>query len=179
MVLPQLTPDGLAETAGAPPPRSFKPIVGKPTHVRWLNAKIFGGASAGRTSAQQNGLRYEAKVQDHLKKRFPVDYHIQASLSFRDDTGPRIVVPDGVLLRRRDAVIFEIKSQHMPEAWWQLSRLYKPVLEEFWKGPITCCEVVRSFDPSIGFPEPIKLCHSIDDVLDESPVDFKVLLWRL
>jgi len=104
---------------------------------------------------------------------------MQVPFSFRDSDVPRLVVPDGILLRSRDVVIFEIKSQHMPEAWWQLRRLYAPVLEAWWNKPVVCCEVVKSFDPSIGFPEPVKFCRSLDEVLSSNHGDaFRVFQWR-
>jgi hypothetical protein len=63
-------------------------------------------------------------------------------------------------------VIFEIKIAHMPEAWWQLKRLYEPVLRAWPRVtgiPIRCCEVVQAYDPHVPFPCEYDL---VEDVLE-------------
>jgi hypothetical protein len=181
LILPQLTPNEGADLASASPPHGFRPLKAKPEDVRWLTRTPGFFNQHGTTTAQQNGIRYEIAVHAHFTKLWSSDYHVQPILSFHEGTAKRrrIVVPDGILLRDgKPAVVFEVKSQHMPEAWWQLRKLYAPVVEAYWPHPVMLCEVVKSFDPSIGFPEPVKLCNSVEQVLDERPVPFKVLIWR-
>lgn len=175
MVLPQLTPDGSADPVSAPPPRGSRPVVGEPRNIHWVGGRT---SAHGLTEAQRSGLRFEQKIHWMLKSTFPVDYHVNPVFAFDDDTGHRTCVPDGLLLHAKDAIVFEIKSQHMPEAWWQLRKLYEPVVKRWWGKPIVCCEVVRSYDPAMGFPESVSFCTTLDEVLGDCLNEFRVLQWR-
>ena len=189
MVLPQLTPDEGADTSlSALPPARFRPPAGLVHSVALRSRRVNvvdSGNKKGFTTAQQNGLRYEAKVAKRL--RSGLDYQVGAKyldqpyLDFEDDLGPRVVIPDGLaLLPGGLALVFEIKSQHMPEAWWQLRRLYQPVVRQLpFVSQVSVVEVVRSYDPAMGFPETVQLCTTLDQVLWSRPEPFKVLLWRM
>lgn len=175
MMLPELTPNPPA-AVGIPPPSSFRPLNGTPKRVRWQFSSAASGG--GLTAAQKAGLRYEAKVQLFLRNAL-LDYIEAPIVTFLDGgSQTRRVIPDGFVLRGARAWIFEIKSQHTHAAWWQLRHLYEPVMLAL-EGiqQVFCVEVVRSYDPAIGFPEPIELCHSLDEVFLPSTM-MKVLLWR-
>jgi hypothetical protein len=145
--------------------------------VSWqLSSAASGG---GLTAAQKAGLRYEAKAQLYLRNQL-ADYVEAPIVTFVDSAvgSGRRVVPDGVVFRGRTIWIFEIKSQHTHAAWWQLRRLYEPVL---WQLPgvevVNCVEMTRSYDPAAGFPEPIELCYSLPEVMRPG-VRMKVFLWK-
>lgn len=56
--------------------------------------------------------------------------------------------------------VVEIKYSHTSDAWWQLRRLYVPVLQRIFPQNLwdfEVCEIVRWFDPAVAFPEPWKL----------------------
>lgn len=115
------------------------------------------------SASRKNGVRYESRVQVELYMMFP-DYNTNPVFEFRDDSGFRRCIPDGLLLYNDSAIIFEIKIQHMPEAWWQLKRLYEPVVAARFPGRrVRSIEIVKSYDPSMPFP-----CHCpvIDDLRD-------------
>lgn len=183
MVLPQLTPDAGAEPAvGAPPPR-FKPIRGKITYVRLSHGPPF--KSLGYTVAQTNGLRFEQKVQVFLKNMLGASYRVQPFLHFDDQdehgtTRPRSCIPDGLYVDDHGhATIVEIKSQHMPEAWWQLRKLYEPVVQALpFVNSTSVLEIVKSFDPAMGFPEPVLVFQSWREAVTSDVSKFKVLTWR-
>jgi hypothetical protein len=66
----------------------------------------------------------------------------------------------------------------MPEAWWQLHQLYRPILHSRNTArPISCLEIVKSYDPAMPFP-----C-AIDLVKPEEITDYKgsfgVVQWKL
>jgi len=145
-------------------------------HVRFRSSSAQG--SSGLTAAQKAGLRYEAKAQDQLSHILGSAYHIAPYLHFSDLSGARTVVPDGLFFDNSGhAVIFEIKLSHMPDAWWQLRKLYQPVVEQLsFISHTSVIEVVRSFDPSQAFPEEVKIIRGLDDL---GPSDkFRVFLWR-
>lgn len=91
---------------------------------------------------------------------------------------PRWCQPDGLLLDLYAGriVIVEIKYQHTPDAWWQVRQLYQPVVRSAF-GPdwdIRACEVVKWYDPAIGFPEPVALAKDPALVRDT----FGVHIWK-
>lgn len=182
MVLPQLTPDvGAEPTVGAPPP-AFRPLCNQPLHVRIGGHSVFNGP--GLTSAQKNGLRYEAKAQVYLRDWFQTHtdftYLLQPHITFDNGPRPRTIIPDGLALEPNGLVtIFEVKSQHMPEAWWQLRRLYEPVVRNLsFVRSTSCVEVVRSYDPAMGFPELVETFSDPAQLLRAPRSLFKVLIWR-
>lgn len=175
-MLPQITPSPGA-VASVPPPSRFRPLAGTPSGVSMRTCVARG--SVGLTEAQRNGLRYEAKAQDFLVNALGHEYYQQPYLHFVDGHSCRTLVPDGILIHEGYATIFEIKSQHMPEAWWQLRKLYEPVVRQLGGVRLTSCvEMVRGYDPAMGFPEEVVLCSKLSEVLEESALKFKVLQWR-
>lgn len=162
-------------SVSVPPPRGFRapqePI--RQVNVSWMDY----ARASGNTIAKQNGLRFEAKVQKHLASIFS-GYMPNPQVSFRDKTDFRIVRPDGLLPLRNRLVIFEVKSQHMPEAWWQLRRLYEPVLRHWVDVPIQVVEIVKSFDPAMPFPEPIELVGMLELWVSEPKSWEKFGVWK-
>jgi hypothetical protein len=90
------------------------------------------------------------------------------------------LIPDGLYFNIGGfATIFEIKSQHMPEAWWQLRKLYEPVVRQLpFVNGTSCVEVTRSYDPSMGFPEPVLVVHDFDSLMAAPAAPLKVLIWK-
>ena len=156
----------------------FRAPVGRPRNVK-ING-LAPEVSKADSAAKENGLRYENKVQRFLNECFDARYIPNPRIEFRDDLGPRVCFPDGILLAPDRLVIFEIKIGHMPEAWWQLKRLYEPVLRE-WRGtPSQVVEVVKSYDPAVPFPVGIELIDNLQEwVKDETKMDsFGVFVWK-
>lgn len=86
---------------------------------------------------------------------------------------------DGVLLDRQSLslTILEIKYSHTATAWWQLFRLYLPVLERLFDGygyEFRCLEVCKWFDPAVKCPQRPRLCEDITTV---KPGEFAVHIW--
>lgn len=157
----------------AAPPRGFKFIRGTPSSVR------FGGEvphNRGRTYAQKLGLRYEQKVQDVLSAIYAQNFRPAASILFEDRTGLRRAIPDGLLDLGDCIVIVEIKYSHCELAWWQLKKLYLPLVLRLIAKPIHLCEIVHTYDPDVSWPEPHGLCAS----LHRLPVgEVGVIQWKL
>jgi hypothetical protein len=181
-LLPSISPlsDRAATTPGVsvwvPPPPRFRAPVGE---VRNVRLKVTGvSTQRGNTPAKHAGILYERKAQDHLQELWP-HYQRSPTLHFVDDGGARTCIPDGLLLWEDRAIIFEIKSQHMPEAWWQLRRLYQPVVEALYPAAyVQLIEVVRSFDVAMPFPTSITLIHDIAGFVKLPITCFGVYIWR-
>jgi hypothetical protein len=169
--------DELSNVVNVPPPRHFRPA-GKVTEARWRPGIAI--PSQGLTEAQKAGLRYEAKAQMHLREVLGKRYFVAPTLSFSNGES-RICIPDGLFWASSVVFIFEIKIQHMAEAWWQLRKLYAPVVAAFpARYKVRCVEVVRVFDPSTPFPEK---CHQISDLkshcaASNSVEELGVYVWR-
>ena len=178
MLIPQLTPDATVDRSVGVPPPHFLPLRGTPADVRWRPSNY--ERKTGQTVAQNSGLRYEEKVQRFLSESLRTLYHAAPFLHFRDGHDRRTCVPDGLHFDISGrTTIFEIKSQHMPDAWWQLRKLYEPVVQQLrFTNVVSCVEVTKSFDPSMGFPEEVTVFHDLWTLMAAPSAPFKVLIWR-
>lgn len=147
-----------------PMPRGFLPA----EDIEWVKMSpvappfIRSGRRAGGRRAQ--GLRYEKKVQEMLLTILPEQYVPSPWLYFAADGKIRWCQPDGLIFDTANGVItiVEIKYQHTTDAWWQLYRLYLPVVREMfprqlWK--IRTLEIVKWFDPQVAWPLGVKLAE--------------------
>lgn len=169
-MLPSFLPlDGakVGTAVQVPPPPKFRPIVGTIRNVG-VGGKRF--SNHGSSPAQKAGLRYETRVHAELAGRFGYDYVEAPVFSFEDDLGRRSCVPDALLKRPSRIVLIEIKSQHMPEAWWQLRKLYEPVIRAAGNKDkkIILVEVCRSLDIQMPFPEEFENLSDLLPWVDEA-----------
>lgn len=68
--------------------------------------------------------------------------------------------PDGLLIDPWEGkiILVEVKYQHTPDAWWQLRRLYGPVVEYLFPNySIQAVEICKWFDPATLFPEQVAM----------------------
>lgn len=132
------------------------------------------------TGRRAQGIRYEKKVHRHLAELFPDSYLASPWIHFLADGKWRWCQPDGLVIDLDNGRIIcvEVKYSHTAEAWWQVERLYLPVLRHCFDPAIWAferCEVVRWYDPAISFPEPVELSAEVDRVGDK----FRVHICRL
>ena len=182
-MLPQLSPlnGGLAGApVQVPPPPRFRAPAGKITDVVLKSEHPFRD-QRGNTAAKHAGILYERKVQEFLSDLLGPYYFSSPILHFRDESGARTCIPDGLLIRYGCCVIFEVKSQHMPEAWWQLRRLYEPVVRAYLPhSQVALLEVVRSYDPATPFPERPTVVYDLRQYVEVDAKDksFGVFRWK-
>ncbi len=173
---PSLAPNmGGRELRGLRPPRSFKGIKGTPSNVR------FGGTprnARGRTAAQRMGLAYEVRVCDILSAIYGRDFRAAPSILYEDRSGNRMAIPDAILKIDNTLVIVEIKLTHTERAWWQLQKLYQPLLSQLVTPgtPIHTVEICRSYDPDVKFPGPHAVTQSLHRL---SPHSTGILHWKI
>ena len=166
-----------------PPPPRFRAPVGEIRDVSLRGDNPFY-SSRGHTAAQRAGMRYERHIQIELKQIL-LHYLPSPMLHFHDDSGFRTCIPDGLhVTHQNDATrftIFEIKSQHMPEAWWQLRRLYEPVVRALQpKAEVALVEICRTLDAHTPFPEEPELIEDLKTfVSTASDGRFGVFRWRI
>jgi hypothetical protein len=159
-VVPSLSPLSSAGADGAvmPPPPKFLPPRGKITRVapRWRAYQ----RQKGNSSAKEAGLRFESQLVVELHAKFPT-IEFQPEFRYHDSGGQRICFPDAVLRLSDRTVVFEVKLAHSADAWWQLEKLYRPVLAAWSLLPVQVIEIVKSYDAAIQFPVPV---HFITDI---------------
>lgn len=115
------------------------------------------------SGAKAAGQRYERRVQEHLAKSFPNTYVIAPWIRYLPHPAARWYwcQPDGLFIDLLAGLItiVEVKLSHCPEAWWQVRRLYGPVVQRLF-GPdfeYAAVEIVRWYDPHTSFPESFTL----------------------
>lgn len=127
------------------------------------------------------GVKYERKAQTWLSGIYHNRYMPSQWLRYRGGDGKiRWCQPDGVLNEpeTKTLTIVEIKYSHTETAWWQLFKLYLPVLERLFDGygyEFRCVEVCRWYDPSVRCPQPVRLRDSLDNVRTG---EFAVHIWN-
>lgn len=160
-MVPSLSPlsSAGADSAVMPPPPKFLPPRGKISRVapRWRAYQRQKGSS----SATEAGLRFESQLVVALHTKFPT-VEFQPEFRYIDDGGPRICFPDAVLRLPDRTVVFEVKLSHTADSWWQLERLYRPVLLAWSLVPVQVVEIVKSYDAAIQFPARVHLVSDIE-----------------
>lgn len=114
--------------------------------------------------AKAAGLRYDRRAAAHFAETTGFVGHPWIRFGTRT-ARLRWAQPDGLFIdfQMGRITILEFKLKHTADAWWQLRRLYEPLLrfifgESLWH--YACCEVVRWYDPAIRIPEQVTF---IDD----------------
>ena len=165
-----------------PPPHNFHPA----RDVSWakfIKTPAFASKSPKLRGARAEGIRYEKKVHRYIKETFP-DLHINAPwLEFRAKFARRskICQPDALIINPRlgTITVIEIKLQHTSNAWWQVRRLYTPVVEKIfgnsWK--YLALEVVHWFDPHTKFPEHCEFINSLEELHLLAPGKFYIHIY--
>jgi hypothetical protein len=89
-----------------------------------------------------------------------------------------MAVPDGILKINNTLVIIEVKLTHTERAWWQLRRLYLPLLAQLVVPGtnISTVEICRSYDPDISFPGPSAPTTSLHRL---TPSVTGILHWKI
>lgn len=160
-----------------PPPHGFKPLKSPIREVCFAISTNFTRGQ-GNTVAREDGCRYEAQVHTHLRKLLGAGY-VAVEFDVTDASGRRRLIPDGVFFHLNHLLLVEVKRQHMPEAWWQLRKLYQPALE--FKVPqkkVSVLEVVKSYDPAMPFPEAIELVSDLGEWAKRPQTAFGVYIWK-
>lgn len=167
------------------PGRAFRSAVGV-LDARLASSPLRGIKKPGTGSAAQRaGKRYEYKVLAALTRQFagsPVFVRPSPWIAFTSVMmEERHCQPDLLLETPEEIFLCEIKLSHTLDAFWQLHRLYRPVVEVLHAPkPVRLVEITRSFDPAVRFPAPMRLFFSIEHILrtPRSPA-IEVLQWKL
>lgn len=130
--------------------------------------------------AQKLGLRYEARVFRHLAMEldravfFHPAFRFNANRPFDEHA-----IPDAIYLSEAGILtIFEVKLKHTADAWYQLRKLYLPVVQKAYPGTqINLCEICREYDPSIVLPRPPQFVEKLNEFTSVKQNEFGIYLW--
>lgn len=164
------------------PPPGFT-FIERPTQV--YLAKNPHPHRSRATGAQKAGLAYEKKAKRWLQERFGEGRIVSGQWFYAlDAMRKRYAQPDvlvfplgGVAERPDEVTIVEIKTSYCALAWWQLARLYAPIVGKFYQPRRTrlVC-LTRTLDPLVHTPEEPVLLDDLESPLEEGRVG--VFLWR-
>jgi hypothetical protein len=153
-------------------PRSFR-AAGPVTEAQFCKSHPLPNLrSRGNTAAQKAGKRYEKKAFTYLKDRYGLDVLLHPWIAFTNGKHERLCQPDALVIRQPKVFIIEVKVRHTVDAYWQLARLYAPVVATLFKNySVHLIEMTKSFDPDVLFPTPIIFSYEMDDFLKSPPCE--------
>ena len=187
MPLPILSPtphrtSGEAPTLPPPPP-GFRPVEDIQSAWRAGDGSFVPSRAEGDepSVAQLNGLRYERKVRERFASEIP---HSEAGpwFFFRDAYGTRRCQPDLLFPLPDRVIVAEVKLFHTTDAWWQLRKLYEPVVGKALRLPVRLLVITGTYDPAIAWPEPLELLDdptAVHTWIRDRGTGMGVLRWTL
>ncbi len=154
--------------------RKFPPL-GKIEWVRPIARPPFNPRQYSRNARINQGLKYERYVNKKLFSLYGGDYAAGQWFCYKTSLLPdwKYCQLDGILTPSNSPrILVEIKYQHCPDAYFQLTQLYLPLMEFLYPGePLALCEVVKWYDPATVFPHPVTRLPRIHEA---RPGDFSV-----
>jgi hypothetical protein len=116
---------------------------------------------------QLKGLKFEAQVTSKLDRLDDWEGIPGIWFEFKDQTGHRYAQADwvGFNFRKGVCVIVEVKLSRVAKAWWQLNKLYYPLVSHlFHSWPIAMVEVVANMKP-VDIPKPVVAITSLNEAV--------------
>lgn len=161
-----------------PPAKLYLPS--GPILSAWKTENPYGGKRSRHSGAQKAGLAYQKRVGRFLPS--PSGQWVVSSGPWFaytcSDNKRHYCQPDFLLVDEANStiVVVEVKIRWTDAAWWQVNKLYLPVLQRVSPHMSLLSVVIcRSYDPAIQAPEPITLCS---DLMDIKPGRFNVLVYK-
>lgn len=135
------------------PPQRFVAASGVEEVWRVAQQPKFRKGQDQTSRAKELGLKYEKKVQEKLREECPDGLELNPWFAFKDEMGMRYCSPDAILIAKDVIVVFEIKYSHTALAWWQLRRLYAPVLAVWGQKRVIGVEICHTMS-QVEWPGP-------------------------
>lgn len=134
------------------PPRGFTPV-SAPSRVE-MTSNPYIRRNSRSSSAQKAGLAYEKKAKEWLKLRDPEGLILGQWFKFFDGK-VRYCQPDALIFSKEGLTIVEMKIRFSDLAWWQLTRLYLPVMRKYFGTAVANIRLIcmtKSYDPAVVVP---------------------------
>lgn len=124
-----------------------------------MDEALFANAKPRRSRAQRAGLAYQRRVLARLAVVPGCGSFTPSPWYCFNDDSPRrhYCQPDFTFERDGAIVVGEIKYRWTSDAWWQLRKLYQPVVKTATRRRVQVVCVCTGFDPAVRIPEPARL----------------------
>ena len=142
-------------------PKGFKAVKGL-TAAKTIAEPQFAKTAGPQKGAKKRGLIYEQRVTRLLNQHFVGISGLW--FEFVDQKGHRYAQADWVGFDWTKGRIYlvEAKLSRVPKAWWQLNRLYLPLVEFcFGRGNICLIEVATDLK-HVQVPGPVNLISELE-----------------
>ncbi len=150
--------------------RCFPPL-GKMEQVQQIARPPFIVKTRTRNPKYTRGLKYERKVSEKLDSLYGSDWEPGAWFWYQAAgmEKRKYCQVDGILTVGKRKILVECKYNHCPDAYFQLTNLYLPVVRFlFPKAEIALCEIVKWYDPDTAFPCSVVLLPRLHEAKGEN-----------
>lgn len=136
--------------------------------VRMVDEPNFAKIVTLPKGSKRRGLLYQERVVGFLEENAPEEWVPLAGpwFEFVDTTGHQYAQADWMAIDvvRGFICLVEIKLNRVPDAWWQLNRLYGPLVQQlFPKFEIGMLEIATT-PCSFATPAPVEIVSSLTQV---------------
>lgn len=136
--------------------------------VRFIDTPNFAKTKSKSKGSKRRGLIYQDRVVDYLENKKPDTWEALPGpwFEFEDVNGHGYAQADwlGIDMENGVICIVEIKLNRVADAWWQLNRKYKPLVEKIFPGfnvaMLEIATTVRHFKT----PTDVGFISTIEDV---------------
>lgn len=145
--------------------RQFPPL-GKLEWVERISHPPFTVKTRSRNPKYSRGLKYERKVHARFESLYEEAWLPSPWFCYRTaaEDKRKYCQLDGILSLFGKKILVECKYNHCPDAYFQLTNLYLPVVQFlFPETEFALCEVVKWYDPDTDFPVAVKLLPKLED----------------
>lgn len=133
----------------------------KAAELNWVEYNYTSKFKKSKKGAQGAGHRFEAKVVKELEAQFGT-FVSGIPFVFSTDYSPRTVcIPDGLIIWDKEVLIIEVKLSHTVDSWFQLRKLYGPVVGRALNRKVRLLEICKTYYKEESFPEPYRVYPSI------------------
>lgn len=178
-MLPGFMTAGSSVGAAPPPPTYIRYLPQGDITCAWPEPNYCRPSPRPRNPAKRRGLAYQNRVLDWAVGASGGAELVRGPWYCFGDSSPgrHYCQPDLLVIRGAITLVCEIKLRWTVDAWWQLQRLYLPVLRVAHGSgrvfvPVVVC---GGYDPALPPPDP---AHLIDNLASAEPDKFNILVWR-
>lgn len=169
----------MATTGVGVRPKGFTPATSV-RNARFVDTPQFAQTYGGQTGSKKKGLVYEQKVRDHLDGILPDSWEAVPGpwFHFSDGRNERYAQADWLAFDFKSRVICigEIKFTRVANAWWQLNRLYGPIVRSiFPTWQIAYLEIAKNVR-NVATPTPVRVVWKLEDVKPEQTSFMQVVV---
>lgn len=102
------------------------------------------------SKAKRAGLNYERRAQGMIRTRYG-NIVCNPWIEFLDDDDWKLCQPDAVVELPDRMLVLEMKLRQQMDAYAKIRNLYMPIVEDYWRKPVSGLQVTRSIRENQGF----------------------------